>query len=216
MGGVQRFFSGGSHGTIDERRPSDHESRVSETGQSRQGDEPMDTESGRNGSDGNVAELLNNSSGGGYASTNGRENRSSTCGCGHSEATSKNLHHTDLFQMADEQVRSTATMVADSNSGGEFPILDRELLESGSGGGNCSSGGCGYSEKTGETNRTRSTGSTVHELLAVEVSARSDGREFAPSAWIQPAGSKQRQYDHNPRVADYESPMEVFEIWLNS
>jgi hypothetical protein len=58
-GGARRSFSGGSHGTVDERRPSDHESGVSETGQSRPGDEPMDTESGRKRSDGNVAELLN-------------------------------------------------------------------------------------------------------------------------------------------------------------
>lgn len=65
-GGAKRSFSGGSHGTVDERRSSDHESGVSGTEQSRPGDEPMDTESGRNGSDGNVAELLNNSSGGGY------------------------------------------------------------------------------------------------------------------------------------------------------
>lgn len=93
-GGVQRFFSGGSHGTVDERRPSDHESGVSETGQSRPGDEPMDTESGRNGSDGNVAELLNNSSGGGV-----------------------------------QQTRPSSTVVAHSDSGGEFPILDQQLLK---------------------------------------------------------------------------------------
>lgn len=103
--------------------------------------------------------------------------------------------------------------MVEADGSGEFRLLgqQRKLVD----GGGYSSGGCGYSEaRHRKTNRTQYTGSTVPDILALALPGEPNGLECTPVEELQSESVPVRK-QFNPKVADYESGMEVLQLWLS-
>ena len=165
-------------------------------------------------------------------SPSGRDTRFTTSGFGVYEQTQANHRRTDLYRTDirerddGEQARSTASVVADADGGAELPVLDRELLSGDAAdththththGGHanqcskraeisCLSDGCGC------TDRRRS----LSGLLALALPEQSAGSDCASIEAIQPeSGEVCREFNRDPRVADYESGAALLNEWVN-
>lgn len=105
--------------------------------------------------------------------------------------------------------------MVETDGSGEFRLLgqQRKLVD----GGDTSSGGCGSAEAGNrKTNRTQYTGSTAPDILALALPGEPNGWECTPVEELRPKSVPVRkQFNPDPKVADYESGMEVLQLWLS-
>lgn len=192
-GGVQRYTQDGSLGTPD---------GVSGQATERTGDNsapPQQTEP----RDQQMAQIRN------------RDGRSTTYGCGATDRETKrsNPRRTSLSRM-------DGAVVDESDGGGESELLDKQLLTPKAdthththGASGRSNGGYGCSASR-NTETSRIPWGEIPDVLALEVSERTDGWERTPFEEIQPESTGLRRYNPDPKVADYESGAALLSAWV--
>ena len=141
--------------------------------------------------------------------TNGRDDKSTTCGYGASDPETKrqNPRLTNLS-------RTDGAVVDESDSRGKSGLLDKQLLNTHTHTARRSSNGGCTEKRASRTSRTTSHGREIHDVLALEMPGGPNGLEFAPIEEVQSESAGVRRFNPDPRVADYESGAVLFSAWV--